>query len=214
VRRGIPFVVAAPSGTGKTTVCRRVVEADPEIIFSVSHTTREIRPGEREGFDYHFVDESRFEKLVDEGGFLEHARYNDRCYGTSWRSLAEPLERGLDVVLEIEVQGASQVRERREDARFIFLLPPSMRVLRQRLESRGTDAPEQIERRLARAREELDAVTGFDYAVVNDDLERCIASVREIIAAERCGAVAPLRERFDPVEARERLRGEDASGPV
>jgi guanylate kinase len=214
MRRGIPFVVAAPSGTGKTTVCRRVVEADPEIVFSVSHTTREIRAGEREGFDYQFVDEAQFEKLVDEGAFLEHARYNERCYGTSWRSLAEPLERGFDVVLEIEVQGASQVRARREDARFVFLLPPSMQELRHRLEWRGTDAPEQIERRLARAWEELEAVTAFDYAVVNDDLERCVASLGEIIAAERSGAVAAVRERFDPVEARERLRGEARPGRV
>jgi guanylate kinase len=154
------------------------------------------------------VDEDRFQKLVEDGAFLEHARYNDRHYGTSWRSLAEPLERSLDVVLEIEVQGASQVRERRKDARFVFLLPPSMAELRHRLESRGTDAPEQIERRLARARDELVAVLSFDYAVVNDDLDRCIASLGEIIAAERSGAVAALRRRFDPVAAHERLRGE------
>jgi guanylate kinase len=208
VRTAIPFVVAAPSGTGKTTVCRRVVGADPEIVFSVSHTTRQMREGESEGFDYHFVDEEKFEKLVDEGAFLEHARYNQRHYGTSWRSLAEPLARGLDVVLEIEVQGASQVRERRKDARFVFLLPPSMEELRHRLESRGSDAAEQIESRLARAREELEAVLDFDYAVVNDDLDDCIASLQAIIAAERSGAVASLRRRFDPVAARERLRGE------
>ena len=202
---GIPFVVAAPSGTGKTTVCRRVVASDSRIVFSVSHTTRAMRAGEREGHDYHFVSEEEFRALVDAGAFLEHARYNQCHYGTSWRSLAAPLEQGLDVLLEIEIQGASQVRERRKDARFVFLLPPSMGELRHRLEARQTDSPEQIARRLARAEEEIEAVLDFDYAVVNDDLDRCVASVAAIIAAERAGEAAPLRRRFDPAEARERL---------
>lgn len=207
MRNGIPFVVAAPSGTGKTTVCRRVVDSDPGIVFSVSHTTRAMRAGEREGHDYHFVSEDEFQALVAEGAFLEHARYNQCHYGTSWRSLEEPLARGLDVLLEIEIQGASQVRARRADARFVFLLPPSMGELRHRLESRKTESPEQVERRLARAQDELEAVLDFDYAVVNDDLDRCVAAVGEIIAAEREGAAGPLRLRFDPAQARERLRG-------
>ena len=140
-RRGVPFVVAAPSGTGKTTVCRQVVQKDPLAEFSVSHTTRPRRDGEAEGIDYHFVKPERFQEMVDEDAFLEWAEYDGNRYGTSWASIEQPLERGRDVLLEIEVQGAAQVRERRADARFIFLLPPSMEVLRERLVARSTDTP-------------------------------------------------------------------------
>jgi guanylate kinase len=195
-RSGLPIVVAAPSGTGKTTVCRQVVERDGEIVFSVSHTTRPRRPGETDGTDYHFVDEARFLALVAEGAFLEHAVYNENRYGTSHAALDGPMTKGFDVLLEIEVQGARQVRTRRPDARFVFLLPPSFETLHERLLGRGTDAPEQIERRLEVARRELLAVADFDYAVVNDDLDRCVADVLSILAAERSG---------DPREARQRL---------
>ena len=209
---GIPFVVAAPSGTGKTTVCRRVVADDDRIEFSISHTTRPRREAERDGVDYHFVGDEHFQELVGEGAFLEWAVYNQRRYGTSWRAIEEPLADGRDVLLEIEVQGAKQVRERRTDARMIFLLPPSPAELRRRLESRNTDAPEEIERRLAVARGELEAVVLFDYAVVNDDLDRCVASVLDIIRAEREGRALALRQRHDPREARERLRRAEAGG--
>jgi len=194
-RRGLPFVVAAPSGTGKTTVCREVVARDPRICFSVSHTTRPPRPGERDGQDYHFVDAEQFRRLVEQGAFLEHAEYAGRLYGTSWASLDEPLSRGLDLLLEIEVQGARQVRERLAEARFIFLLPPSMKALEERLRSRGTDSAEAIARRLAVADVELQAVSFFDYAVVNDELEAAIAAVLEIIGAERSGETRAVRER-------------------
>jgi guanylate kinase len=207
VRKGIPFVIAAPSGTGKTTVCRRLVEVDALIEFSVSHTTRTPRTRERDSVHYHFVGREDFAKLAGEGAFLEWAEYNGNLYGTSWRSVEEPLAAGRDVLLEIEVQGAAQVRERRPGARFIFLLPPSMQALRTRLEQRGTDTPAEVERRLAWAeREELGAGTAFDYAVVNDELEACVAEVRGILEAERSGEVATLRQRFDPVRALARLR--------
>jgi guanylate kinase len=206
-RKGIPFVIAAPSGTGKTTVCRRVVEGDALIEFSVSHTTRTPRAREREGVHYHFVAREDFEKLAEEGAFLEWAEYNGNLYGTSWQSVEEPLAAGRDVLLEIEVQGAAQVRERRPDARFIFLLPPSMQALRQRLQGRGTDSAAEVERRLAWAeREELGAGTAFDYAVVNGDLETCVAEVRGILEAERAGEVGELRRRFDPARALAGLR--------
>jgi guanylate kinase len=206
-RQGIPFVVAAPSGTGKTTVCRRVVAEDPLVEFSVSHTTRGRREGEVDGVHYHFVTPEVFERLVGEGGFLEWAVYNDHRYGTSWRSIEEPLAGGRDVLLEIEVQGAAQVRKRRRDARFIFLLPPSMKALERRLRARGTDAPEQIERRLALAEREVGAVERFDYAVVNDDLERCVDEVAQILRAERSGETEALQRRLDPSAALSRLRG-------
>jgi len=212
-RRPIPFVVAAPSGTGKTTVCHRVVEADAGIVFSVSHTTREQREGEVDGEDYHFVDQSEFERLVRVGAFLEWALYNGNHYGTSWDSIDAPLAEGRDVLLEIEIQGARQVRERRNDARFIFLLPPSMRVLEERLSGRGTDSPEQVRRRLELAREELAAVRDFDYAVTNDDLDRCVESVREIIRAERSGGSPELRRRFATAAAYERFTRAGGAAP-
>jgi len=198
-RVGIPFVVAAPSGTGKTTVCRACVERDPLLDFSISHTTRRPRAGERDGVDYHFVTPAAFRRLVEEGAFVEHASYGGENYGTSHEALRVPLEeQGHDVLLEIEVQGAAQVRERRADARFIFLLPPSMKVLEQRLRGRGTDGDEAIDRRLGVADRELEAIRFFDYAVVNDDLERAIGAVLEIVAAERDGspnAIAGVRAR-------------------
>jgi guanylate kinase len=198
-RVGIPFVVAAPSGTGKTTVCRACLERDPLLEFSISHTTRKPRQGERDGVDYHFVTPKEFLQIVEQDGFVEHAEYGGQNYGTSREALRAPTEdRGHDVLLEIEVQGAEQVRARRPDARFIFLLPPSMKVLEQRLRGRGTDSEDAIDRRLGMADRELEAIRFFDYAVVNDDLERTIASVLAIIAAERTGsaeALEAVRER-------------------
>jgi len=195
-RRGIPFVVSAPSGTGKTTVCRLALERDPGLVFSVSHTTRKPREGECNALDYHFVSEEEFLELVASGAFLEHAEYAGRCYGTSWGSLEAPIGAGLDLLLEIEVQGAAQVREAREDARFVFLLPPSMPVLEQRLRGRGTDSDEVIAARLALARRELEAVRFFDYAIVNDVLEDSVAALLEIVGAERAGDTRELSARY------------------
>ena len=185
-RLGIPFVISAPSGTGKTTVCHSALERDDNLDFSISHTTRSPRQGERNGVDYHFVSASDFRRLVEDGAFVEHAEYNAENYGTSHEALRLPLEeRGRDVLLEIEVQGAAQVRERRPDARFIFLLPPSMEVLEARLRGRGTDSDAAVDRRLAMADRELEAIRFFDYAVINDDLDTAVAQMLEIIAAER-----------------------------
>lgn len=214
-RIGIPFVVAAPSGTGKTTVCRACVERDPLLDFSISHTTRAPRSGERSGVDYHFVTPADFRRLVEQNGFVEHASYGGENYGTSVEALRVPLEeQGHDVLLEIEVQGAAQVRERRGDARFIFLLPPSMKVLEQRLRGRGTDSAEAIDRRLGVADRELEAIRFFDYAVVNDDLDVTIDAVLGIIAAERDGSPDVL-EAARARHARDRVYAAwcDAGGP-
>jgi guanylate kinase len=201
-RAGIPFVVAAPSGTGKTTVCRRVVERDPQVEFSVSHTTRASRPGEVDGVAYHFVTPARFRELVAGQAFLEWAVYHGHHYGTSWAALEGPLSKGRDVLLEIEIQGARQVRARRSDARLIFLLPPSLEVLERRLRSRQTESEQDVAARLDLARREIAQADGcFDYAVVNDDLERCVAQVLEILAAERAGGAQELRRRFEPARA-------------
>jgi guanylate kinase len=194
-RRGIPFVVSAPSGTGKTTVCRALVERDPGIEFSISHTTRARRAGEEDGLHYRFVSRAEFERLVADGAFVEHAEYAGNLYGTSFASLDAPLGRGRDLLLEVDVQGALQLRERRRDARFIFLLPPSLAELERRLRGRGTDAPEVVERRLAEVRRELAAVHAFDYAVVNEEVARTIETLLEIVAAERAGAAAAVRAR-------------------
>ena len=182
-RAGIPIVVAAPSGAGKTSVCRGLVDLDDGIEFSVSHTTRSPRKGERPGVHYHFVDASEFDRMVAADKFLEWAEYNGNRYGTSWDAIEGLLASGTDVLLEIEVQGARQVRGRLPAARLAFLVPPSMDVLEERLRGRGTDSDEQIEKRLAIARTELAAVGEFDYALENDVLERCVADLGAIVAA-------------------------------
>ncbi len=194
---GIPFVVSAPSGTGKTTVCRAIVDGDPDIAFSVSHTTRPPRPGEQEGVHYHFVSREGFAALVKSGGFVEHAEYAGNRYGTSWDAIDAPLLLGRDLLLEVEVQGARQLRDRRADARFVFLLPPSMEELERRLRGRGTDSEAAVQARLAAVERELAAVHLFDYAVVNIEIETTIAAVREIIAAEREGVTEAARAQWD-----------------
>ncbi len=195
-RRGHPFIVAAPSGTGKTTVCRLVIDRDDRIRFSVSHTTRAPREGERDGIDYHFVTASDFRRGVEKGEFLEHAEYAGQLYGTSAKAVCAPLDEGYDLLVEIEVQGARQLRSRLPEARFVFLLPPTMAVLEERLRGRGTDTPEAIERRLAVADQEFAAVHIFDYVVVNEVVADCAEALLEIIRAERAGRAHELRERY------------------
>ena len=197
-RQGIPFVVSAPSGTGKTTVCRAVVARDPEIVLSISHTTRAPRPRERDGIDYFFVSREAFEQRVAQGAFLEHAEYRGNLYGTSWAAIENPVAHGRDLLLEIDTAGARQVRARLPAARLIFLLPPSPAVLERRLRDRQTDSEEVIQQRLAIAKDEIAEAPWYDYAVVNDDLERTISSVLEIVRAERSGETAALRARFEP----------------
>jgi guanylate kinase len=164
-----------------------LVEQDSEVEFSISHTTRPMRPGERDGHDYHFVDRQEFAALLAADAFVEHAEYADNLYGTSWTSIDEPLGRGRDLLLEVEVQGALQIRERRSDARFVFLLPPSMEELERRLRGRGTDSEEAVARRLALVRRELAAVHAFDYALVNEDVEATTRELAGILKAERSG---------------------------
>ena len=159
--QGRLFVLSAPSGAGKTTVCKGVIARDRNVLLSVSHTTRAPRPGERDGVEYRFVSATEFQKLVGEGAFLEHAEYSGNLYGTSWAAIEEPLARGRDVLLEIETEGARQVRERRPDAIAIFLLPPSLSALEARLRGRGTEDRAEVDRRLAIARREFAAARGF-----------------------------------------------------
>ncbi len=210
-RSGIPIVIAAPSGSGKTTVCRRLVELEENVVFSISHTTRKKRSGESSGRDYHFIDTEEFQRMIDAGEFLEWAVYGGNHYGTSWRAIQKPLAEGRDVLLEIEVQGARQVRESLSAARLVFLLPPSVKALEDRLQGRGTDSPEQIAARLEIARGELDAVEEFEFAVVNDVIERCVEDVRAVLHAGRTGELDDLKRRFNPRAAAERFRYSSAS---
>ena len=194
--RGHIFVIAAPSGTGKTTLCRHLLERDARLRLSVSHTTRPMRSGEEEGVHYHFVSVKAFRDLNERNAFLEHAGYGDNLYGTSLEAIEGPLEAGEDVVLEIEVQGAEQVKERRPDACLIFLLPPSLAVLEERLRGRGTDREDVIQRRMALVDRELAAARLFDFAVVNDELARAVDEVLELISGVRQGRSWSLTERF------------------
>jgi guanylate kinase len=198
---GIPFVVSGPSGCGKTSILRRVLEEDPNVRFSVSHTTRPARDGERDGQDYWFVDEARFRKLVAAGDFLEHADYQEHLYGTSHAAVEDLTRRGFDVILEVEIVGARQLRQRLGEAIFVGVLPPSAEVLEERLKGRGSDGPEVIEKRLARAAEEIRELREeYDYLVVNDDLERAVRDVLHVIGASRVRrerVAKRLRDRLD-----------------
>jgi guanylate kinase len=182
---GVLYVVSAPSGAGKTSLLRALIPNDPRLRLSISHTTRAPRPGEADGVHYHFVDRPRFEAMVAAGEFLEHARVFDNLYGTAEPSVRAVLAADLDVVLEIDWQGARQVRARFPEAVSVFIVPPSVATLRERLSGRGQDSAEVIERRMRDARSELSHFGEYDYLVVNDVFEEALADLRAIIAAER-----------------------------
>jgi guanylate kinase len=175
------FVVTGPSGVGKGTLIRSLLERVPELELSVSATTRKPRLGETHGVDYHFLDDAEFERHVREGDFVEHADYSGRRYGTLREDLDQRLARGVPVVLEIEVQGARQVVETMPEALRVFIAPPSDDALRARLIGRGTDSPEDVARRLATAREELRAQDEFPHVIYNDRLEDAVDALEELV---------------------------------
>jgi guanylate kinase len=178
------FVITGPSGVGKGTLIRGLMEQLSDLQLSVSATTRAPRPGEREGVDYHFLSREEFERKVSAGEFVEHADYAGRSYGTLRSELEERVRAGAPVVLEIEVQGARQVRSSVPDAVQVFIAPPSLEVLRTRLIGRGTDDPEEVERRLRVAAEELEAQSEFAHVVINDRLEDALMQLAAIVAGE------------------------------
>ncbi|MDX1605491.1 MAG: guanylate kinase [Candidatus Competibacterales bacterium] len=200
---GALYVIAAPSGAGKTSLVHRLLETTPDITVSVSHTTRGPRPGEENGRDYHFVDTATFERLIGQDAFLEHAQVFDHYYGTGRAAVEEQLTAGLDVILEIDWQGARQVRSRFPDCRSVFILPPSLAELRQRLCRRGQDAPAVIERRLREAAIEMSHHAEFDYLVVNDRFETSLADLRAVFLANRLRQ--PLQARRHEALLRELL---------
>ncbi len=182
---GTLFIVSAPSGAGKTSLVRALLADDTGVSVSVSFTTRPPRAGEREGIDYHFVERERFLAMIEAGEFLEHAEVFGNYYGTGRMEVASRLAQGSDVILEIDWQGAQQVRQAFPEAVGIFILPPSGEVLRERLNGRGKDAPAVIERRLQAAVEEISHYSEYDFIVINDHFEAALADLRAILRAER-----------------------------
>ena len=184
-RRGIPFVVSGPSGVGKSTIVRRVLDADPQVRFSVSHTTRAPRAGERNGVDYFFVDEPRFRAMIEDGAFLEYAIYQKHFYGTSRAAVDEPTDKGFDLILEVEMQGAEQLQVRLPDAVRVFIEPPSLAVLETRLRDRRTETEEVLRGRLQRAREELAYAKQCHHRIVNDSVDKAVSELVQIIRDAR-----------------------------
>jgi guanylate kinase len=179
--QGRLYVVAAPSGAGKTSLVKALMEREPRIQFSVSYTTRHPRPNEIPGRDYHFVSHERFQEMIANHEFLEHAQVFDNCYGTGVNTVQEALSNGEQLLLEIDWQGARQVRSRIPEAVSIFILPPSRAALEQRLKGRSTDSDEVIQRRLRDAAEDLGHWREFDYVVINDRFERAIEDLQAIV---------------------------------
>ena len=184
--RGSVFVISAPSGAGKTTLCKRLMQEDRGINFSVSFTTRPARAGEKEGVDYHFVDRAEFERRRDGGEFAEWAEVGGHLYGTSAAELKEAAERGRDILLDIDTQGAMIVRRLIPEAVLVFILPPGRTALKERLEKRGTDGPEEAGRRLGLARGEIEKSSAYDYLIVNDDFETAYRQLKAVLQAARC----------------------------
>ncbi len=185
-RRGVLFVLSSPSGAGKSTISRKLLAAEPGLAMSVSATTRPMRPGEVDGRDYHFVDLARFREMVSDNQFLEWAHVFDHRYGTPKAPVYEMLDAGRDVLFDIDWQGAQQLFQvHGADIVRVFILPPSMAELEHRLRSRATDSEEVIAHRMARAHSEIAHWDGYDYVLVNDDVELCFANVRAILHAER-----------------------------
>lgn len=183
--RGTLFVVAAPSGAGKTSLVNALVERHPGVVLSVSYTTRPPRPGERDGTHYHFVSDVEFDRMVGAGEFLEHADVFGSRYGTGRDQVERALRAGNDVVLEIDWQGARQVRAAMTESQGIFILPPSRDALVERLRGRGQDSPEVIESRMAKAREEISHFQEFDFLIVNDDFETALGDLESVLRTQR-----------------------------
>lgn len=189
MRQGNLFVVSAPSGAGKSTILKKLLPLLPGLAFSVSHTTRAPRPGEKSGREYHFVDRTAFTKMREEQIFLEWAEVHGNLYGTSRLAVLAQQALGIDLFLDIDVQGARQLREQHNTgAIFLFIAPPSWEELEQRLRGRGTDSAETVQLRLDNARREISDAGHYDYLIINDRLEAAVEDVKSIVIAERCKA--------------------------
>ncbi|MGE5252702.1 MAG: guanylate kinase [Planctomycetaceae bacterium] len=185
-KKGILFVVSGPSGTGKSTLCRALLKTLPPLRFSVSHTTRPRRPGEREGRDYCFVSPAEFQRMIDRGDFVEWAEIYRNRYGTSKRTLRRARREGQDLILDIDVQGVRQLRKQKIPGVFVFILPPSLRELKRRLSKRNTEGKAALDRRLKKAQAEITQARMYDYLVINDDLIKACKKLKAVFLAEHC----------------------------
>ena len=186
MKQGTLFVISAPSGAGKTTVLQQVLQGLSGISFSISHTTRRPRSGEQDGKDYHFTDSATFKKMIEQQEFLEWAEVHGNFYGTSKAAIASYLDSGSDIILDIDVQGAAQVRQAADVASVsVFILPPSLAELEKRLRGRGTDADDIIATRLINARQEIEAAELYDHIIINDSIDTAVQMVRSVILADR-----------------------------
>lgn len=185
-KQGLLFVVSAPSGAGKTTLCKAMTDSLENLTHSVSYATRRPRPGEIDGRDYCFVSPARFQEMIDANDFAEWAEVHSNLYGTSRRVIDEMIVKGIDVLLDIDTQGAKQIKAKYSSAVFIFIMPPSLEILEERLRNRKSDHEEEIKKRMRRAREEIKDFNMYDYIIVNRDFDRALTEIRSIVIAERC----------------------------
>jgi len=183
--KGTLFIVSAPSGAGKTSLVEALVDRCPQVRVSISHTTRTMRPGEQDGVSYHFVTEAAFLEMLSRGAFLEHAQVFENYYGTSQDWVDEQLANGLDVILEIDWQGAEQIKHQRPQSVAVFILPPSREALLQRLTSRGQDDDAVIERRMSKAADELSHYLQSDYIIVNDNFDQALDELQSVVESQR-----------------------------
>ena len=184
-RKGLLLVVSGPSGAGKGTICKALLNKNDQIKLSVSATTRKPRNGEVHGVNYFFIEKEEFTKMIENGEFLEYAQIYDNFYGTPKAAIIECLEKGQDVILEIEMQGARQIKEVYPEGVFIFVLPPSLEELKSRIVGRGTETQEEIEKRFSCAFEEINQIVNYDYFIVNEDIEKSVNDVEAIILSEK-----------------------------
>jgi guanylate kinase len=185
IDKGSLYVIAAPSGAGKTTLVRVLTESLPNVIVSISHTTRGVRPNEKDGDDYYFISHDEFERMIKHGDFLEHATVFNQLYGTSKSIVGQTLSKGVDVILEIDWQGHQQIKHLMPECISVFILPPSLEILRERLIKRDQDHPDIIEHRLSDVRETVSHLPEFDYIVINDDFTRALHDLKIIIESGR-----------------------------
>ena len=214
--RPCPVVLSAPSGAGKTSIAQALVEGSEDVVFSVSATTRPARSHEVDGVDYHFISETDFRAMIEADEFVEWAEVHGHLYGTSRQALQAALDDGRFLILDIDVQGAMQMRERVPDVVLVFVLPPSADALVERLTERGTEGEDTVARRIENARGELEQASQFDYVVVNDDLEQAIDEVRSIVSAEsrRTDRAIDLSKGIRQLQVRiDRILAEDFDPP-